>query len=233
MDVGACLWRRRAPPEIVNRLTISGAILQLVLTSALAETPLPSYEDQVIREKWYEVNELLEAGLPAEAEAKATAFQEQVTPDGGLEYLVGLSWRIRDDGAAAEKHYRRALELNPNLQEAWSDLGELLLIRGELQESEKCYREVSRLVPAGRFGWLGPQRLAEIAAHRHDPEEFDVWMHEALRRGFSIYSIAGLPNWQGFYADPAMHDTVAKFVTVYGDEDLRRSLERPVPIPKE
>jgi tetratricopeptide (TPR) repeat protein len=199
-------------------------------SEASAETALPSYRDDLVRQEWRAVDDLLEAGLHAEAAERAIAFQDRVVRDGTLEYLVGLSWRLRHDDYRAEMHYRAALELNPRLQEAWNDLGEIALSDARFDEAERAFKEVSSLVPAGPFAWLGPQRLAEIAAHRHDPIRFEQHMHEALRRGFTFRSVDGLPNWRTFYADPALHDSVEKLVTVYGDERTLGSF-RPAPVP--
>lgn len=193
---------------------------------AQAEIPLPSYREQLVQQAWYESNQLLEAGLPEEAAHKAEAFQREVTPDGRLEYLIALSWRLRGDLDKAEQHYRNALDLDPGLDEAWSDLGELLLISGRLDDAEQAYKHLSRLVVDGPYGWLAPMRLGEVAAHRRDPEAFERHMHEALRRGFQFRTIEGLPNWQAFYRDPVMHDSVEKLVTVYGDGATLESLKR-------
>jgi hypothetical protein len=76
-------------------------------------------------------------------------------------------------------------------------------------------------------GWMGPWRLAEVAANQHDADAFEDQMREALRRGFSFKTIAGLPNWQRFYADPVLHDSIEKLVTVYGDAKILDSLKSP------
>ena len=200
-----------------------------VAVTANAEMPLPSYRDELVRKAWLEADELLEAGHLEEAAASAKAFEDQVTPDGTLEYLIGLSWRLRDEPRKAEKHYREALSLDPDLPEAWSDLGEILLVQGRLDEADDAFQKVEQGVPNGPYAWLGPQRLAEIGALRHDPEAFERHIHDALRKGFSFQTVVGLPNWRAFYADPAMHDSVEKMITVYGDPDILDSLKAPPP----
>jgi tetratricopeptide (TPR) repeat protein len=202
-------------------------LLLALMGVARAEMPLPSYRDALVHEAWTSANDLLEAGLLAEAAAKAQEFEDTVTPDGSLEYLIGYSWRLRDDNAQAEAHYSRALELNPDLPEAWSDLGELYLVEGRWDDAERAFHEVDRLVSTGPKSWLGPWRLAEVAAHKGDVNGFEAEMKVALERGFTFRMIKDLPNWQGFYADPKLHDSVEKLITVYGDAETLESLKKP------
>lgn len=192
---------------------------------AWAEVPLPSYRDALVSEAWRNANELLEAGLPDKAAESAQAFEDAVAPDGSLEYLIGLSWYVRRDFAQATTHYQKALALDPTLGEAWYDLGELQLSSGAFDDARTSFQHVAELVTDGAHAYLGPQRLAEVAAHQHDPLAFETHLHEALRRGFSFRSIAGLANWRAFYADPAMQDSVTKMITVYGDEATLKSLQ--------
>ena len=197
------------------------------IPDAHAETPLPSYRDALVHQAWGEANDLLEGGHPEDAAASAEKFEAWVEPDGGLEYIVGLSWRIRGDVGQAQDHYTRALALDPSLAEGWYDLGEIQLSAGAYAEARDSFTRVADLVATGPHAYLGPQRLAEVAAHQHDPDAFEIAMREALRRGFSFEMIAGLPNWKGFYADPAMRDSVEKMITVFGSEETLNSLKGP------
>src|SRR5678815_4650773 len=122
------------------------AILMLlgVPAAARAEMPLPSYRAALVSETWNEVNQLIEAGLREEAAAKAEAFEATVTEDGSLEYLVGLSWRLRDDPKRAEQHYQRAVALEPDLVEAWYDVGEIYVMEGRYDDAEHAFGEVDR-----------------------------------------------------------------------------------------
>lgn len=200
------------------------AVLWALVAVSLAETPLPSYRDALVREAWRDANALLEAGLPEKAAERALSFQAAVVEDGSLMYLVGLSQRVQGQVDAAVASYERALALDPTLAEAWYDLGEIHLSRGELDAAEASFSEVSRRVVAGPHAFLGPQRLAEVAAHRRDAVGFEANLREALSRGFSFQSVAGLPNWKAFYADPALRDVVEKMVTVYGTPEVLDSL---------
>jgi len=199
-----------------------GWVLLVLVSAGLGAVPLPSYRHQLATEEWYRVSDLIDQGLADDAIDRATRFQRQVSPDARLEYLTGLAWRRAGNDRRAERHYRRAVEMDPEREDAWYDLGELLVAQNRLDEAEHAFSQVARLVPYGTNSWLGPWRLAEVAAHRQDPERFEEHMREALRRGFSFRQIEGLPNWKAFYADPVMRDSVEKLVTVYGD---RRTLD--------
>lgn len=208
-----------------------------LLGLAAASIPFPDYRDQLVQSTWFEVNSLLEAACDApgfatcnpepldEAITKATAFQRHVTPDARLEYLIGLAWISRGEPAKGERALRAALALDVDRADAWHDLGELTLNQGRLDEAEEAFGHVDRLVPDGPRGWLGPWRLAEVAARRRDPVVFERQMKEALRRGFSFTLIQGRENWREFAADPAIGPVVRKLVTVYGTPDVLQSLE--------
>ncbi len=207
---------------------------------AAAEVPLPSWREELLRAEWAAVNAQIEQSCTEPrfigqavtcreetlraAIDRAVAFQAQVTEDGGLAYLVGLAWRYLGDTAKAERHYRRATALRPDDQGAWNDLGEMYLAQGRLDEAAEAFDHVSELVADAPQGWIGPWRLAEVAAHRGDPAAFETHLREALRRGFTFQTIAGLPNWKAFYADPRMRDSLDKLITVYGDEAILDSL---------
>jgi len=199
-------------------------VLLVLLLSARAEVPLPSYAGALGRSAWVEVNGLVERGRYQEAIAEAQRFEDTVVETAGLEYLIGLSYRFLDDSKRAERHLRRAVELDPEYHSPWSDLGEIYLVQGRFEEARECYAKLTELLPSGPGSALGPRRLAEIAAHQHDPEAFEAHIREALRRGFSFREIAGLPNWQKFYADPVMRDSVQKMITVYGDRSVLETL---------
>jgi tetratricopeptide (TPR) repeat protein len=204
-------------------------LVWLAVTTANAEMPIPSYRAALVDEAWREVDALLEAGEQEKAIARAQAFQEQVTPDGSLEYLIGYAYRTTDKPIEARDHYEKAVALDPTLDEAWYDLGEIYLLEGRWEDGERCFAEVAKLVTTGQFAWLGPWRLAEIAAHQKDPAKFEEHVHEALKRGFSFRQIEDLPNWRRFYADPVMHDSIDKMVTVYGSTSTLEKLRQGAP----
>lgn len=216
-------------------------VLLLLLAPARADMPLPSYRDAVGEQAWHEVNVLVESGRYRQAIERAREFQSVVAETAGLEYLVGLSYIFLDEPRQAEIHLQRSIALDATYPAPWSDLGEIYLSQGRYDEARACFEQVAALHSTGPGSATGPRRLAEVAAHQHRPEAFERHLREALRRGFSFRDVAGLPNWQKFYADPVMHDSVVKMITVYGTREVLKTLapshtaERtpaPAPVPE-
>lgn len=205
---------------------------------AVGSAPLPDYREELVQRTWHRVDSLIEAACSGplgatqchpepleEAIQRARAFQEQVTPDARLEYLVGLAWLRLGEPVKGEAALRRALALDAARADAWHDLGELLISQGRFAEAREAFEHVARLVPDGSRSWLGPWRLAEVAAHVGDAQAFEAQMKIALSRGFSFRQIRGLPHWKGFAADPHIGPSVRKLVTVYGTPDILESLD--------
>lgn len=205
--------------------------------TARAEVPLPSYREEVVRARWAQVDDLLRAecttdqfpvrctpGATERAVALVDAFGATVTRDAGLEYLAGLALRYagRDDDAT--RRYEAALALDRDRADAWYDLGEIRLAAGDTARAREAFTEVARLRATGQLAWIGPWRLAEVAATEHDAAAVERHLEDALRLGFSFRAIAQLDNWRRFYADPALHDTLDKLLTVYASPDVRDSL---------
>lgn len=207
---------------------------------AIAKPELPSYREALIDRTWSQINQRLEqlcqfdpstqaiacAQDPKPLLDHARAFQKHVAEDADLTYLMGLGERYRGQEALARRHYQRALELDPLHTGAWHDLGELYLIAGQFDRAHEAFEQVSRLHATGEACWIGPWRLAEVAAHRGDPSEFESQMKEAIRRGFSFRQIDGLPNWKRFYLDPGLRRVIDKLVRVYGTRETLESLQR-------
>lgn len=198
--------------------------LILLSTPALAEVPPPSYREALSVAAWHQVNDLIEAGKYEAAIDRAEAIEGQVLQSAGLAYLTGLSYRFLDRARPAERHLKRSIALDPTYSAPWGDLGELYLVQGRYDEARPCYEQVAALEAALP---VGPRRLAELSAHQHDAEGFETHIREALRRGFTFRDIAGLPNWRTFYADPTLHDSIDKMVTVYGDPTILETLAPP------
>lgn len=209
---------------------------------ALASPPLPSYRAALANERWREVDAILTAGcgfdrfqggvvcgegVTDRAIAHADAFQHALFHDAGLEYLAGLASKYAGDDRAAARRYEAALALDPELVEAWYDLGEIRLVQGRYDEARDAFEHVDHLGTAGKVPWLGPWRLAEVAAHQSDAVAFEAHLERALEAGFSFRQIEGLPNWKVFYADPVIGPSLRKMLTVYGTPDIERSLSRP------
>lgn len=210
-----------------------------LLGLALAAMPLPDYGAELAKSRWYDVDRVLTNGCRFDPEATAiacdegttslaremaTEFQRVVRPDAGLTYLVALAHRYDGDNGEAIQNYQRSIALDPTYEAAWYDLGEVWLIQGDYDKAAEAFEQVATLRAVGDAAWLGPWRRAEVAAHQHQAEPFETWMREALERGFSFRQIEGQPQWKGFYADPALRDSVEKLITVYGTPDTLDTL---------
>lgn len=232
---------------------VLGALLTLLSAPAAAERPLPSLRDELGIEAWYEVNAHIdEAGrlrteqdpernperaaeLEAQADAqlrkaiaRATAFRQTVAETSGLAYLEGLAWRLLGDDAKAEAAWRRSIALDPEgAVDAWHDLGELLISRQAWADADDAFGHVTRGVTSGPQAWRGPLRQAEVAGWQGDPKGLEDHLQEALRRGYRMQWLSGLPQWRAFYADPRLHDVVGRYARVYGGRDLLEGLETP------
>lgn len=211
----------------------------IVLALAHAAPPLPSYRDELARVRWREVDALLtdgcgfdrfrggivcQPGTTDRAIAEVDAFQDALFHDGGLEYLAGLANKYAGNDREAARRYEAALALDPALTEAWYDLGEIRLVEARYDDARVAFEHVEQLGRNGKAPWVGPWRLAEVAAHQHDAAAFERYLEEALREGFSFGQIQGLPNWKGFYADPVIGPSLRKMLTVYGNPDIERTL---------
>ncbi|MCB9697407.1 MAG: tetratricopeptide repeat protein [Alphaproteobacteria bacterium] len=207
--------------------------------SALASPPLPSYREELANVRWREVDAILTAGCAFDrfqggvvcgegvtdhAIERADAFQRALFHDAGLEYLAGLASKYAGDEREAARRYEAALALDPELVEAWYDLGEIRLAQGRYDDARTAFERVDQLGTDGKVPWLGPWRLAEVAAHQGDADAFEAHLERALAAGFSFRQIEGLPNWKAFYADPAIGPSLRKMLTVYGTPDVERSL---------
>ncbi|WP_162917333.1 tetratricopeptide repeat protein [Dongia deserti] len=79
--------------------------------------------------------------------AMATTALELDETDGRCQFLVGLIQRYRGDMDSAERHYQRALELNPNDADVIVGYGRLLAFRGQLEQGLDRVMQGMRLNP--------------------------------------------------------------------------------------
>jgi Flp pilus assembly protein TadD len=61
---------------------------------------------------------------------------------------LGVAYEAAGDVAAAEREYRRALELEPGFARAWVNRGNLDAARWRWRSAERCYRRALRRDPA-------------------------------------------------------------------------------------
>ena len=156
--------------------------------------------------------------------AQAKAFRTQVFDDARIAYLQGLAHRYAGEEGRARRLWTTATELDSDYRAAWYDLGELHLVEGRYEEAEQAFRRVADLAQDTPMPWLGHQRLAEVAALRHEPVAFEAHVKQALERGFSFRQVVDWPNWRSFAGDPALRDTLEKLLTVYATDEVRQQL---------
>jgi protein O-mannosyl-transferase len=103
----------------------------------------------------YERAVKLRASDPAGAEREEQASREEyaralaLSPDDSrLHYNYGKLSSMQGDVAAAERSFRRALELRPEYPSAWKDLGNLLFTREQFVEAAELYAKVMPWEPA-------------------------------------------------------------------------------------
>jgi TolB-like protein/cytochrome c-type biogenesis protein CcmH/NrfG/DNA-binding winged helix-turn-helix (wHTH) protein len=82
-----------------------------------------------------------------QALALASTAVELDDGDGRCHFLLGVIQRYRGDVDSAERHYQRALELNPNDANVVVTSGRMLAYRGHLEEGIDRVREGMRLNP--------------------------------------------------------------------------------------
>jgi len=196
-------------------------LLLVVAGVARAELPPPDYRDAVLSAAEARVDALIQAGRLDEAMEYVERFREEIADDPRMVYEVGLIYRYRQDNPRALRYLRRAVEEAPHLGYAWYDLGEVLLLTdGADEEARAAFIKASEMTEDHRFGWAAPFRLAELAGRRGDAEAFERWLREALRRGFSFRTVAAVPDWRGFLAQPELAEVLERLMTVYGNEDV-------------
>jgi hypothetical protein len=87
-------------------------------------------------------------------------------------------------------------------------------------------------VPEGPRSYPGWLQLAQASAHLGEADDMEHDLHQALRFGFSFRDVEGQPAWRAFYADPRLHDTLERILTVYADEQIRESLGSTLVAPR-
>ena len=75
------------------------------------------------------------------------ASQLAVSDKAQREYEEAQKELSRHDGASAEKHLGRAVELAPQFAGAWNELGTIAYQTGRFDRAEECFRESLRLDP--------------------------------------------------------------------------------------
>jgi tetratricopeptide (TPR) repeat protein len=94
-------------------------------------------------------------------------------------YSLASTHAHEGDQDAAEKYYRKALEMDPENAAAWVNLGlEVYLEKGMLYEAETCYRRALELRPDYATAVFNLGYLAQLG---NRPAEAESLYHEAAR----------------------------------------------------
>jgi tetratricopeptide (TPR) repeat protein len=202
------------------------SLLMLLAATAFADRAPPDYGEVLVREATVRLEASNLQGRYADTVEWGEDFQRQVIEAAALEYEIAYAWNALGESERAQRHYRRAVELEPDHAAAWYDLGELLLVEGELDRAEEAFERAAAL---RTDHWAGPFRLAEVAARRGQAERFEEQLRRALGAGFSFRVVVGDANWLGYYRDPALRDVIRRLVTVYSDESLLDAFEESPP----
>ncbi len=191
---------------------------------ALAELPPPDYRDAVLGSVEAQADAMIQAGDLEGALRMVQGFRTRVASDARLAYEEGLIHRLLGDLPQAELCYREAVEQDPTLFFAWYDLGELLLQNGDMEGADQALTRAFEQSAHHPQGWVAPMRLAELAAQQGDVASFDLWLKEAVRRGFRFATIAGTPAWKVYFYDPSLREVIERLATVYGEEQVLDTL---------
>ena len=215
-------------------------VLLLGLQAAQA-IPLATYEEHLAKGARKQLDVVMEAScrfnqaqravicddVLKKAVREAQAFDDHVLADAEVRYLIGLAHRYLGDASSARASLEGSLALDPQHVAASYDLGELMLIAGDLAAAEKRFELVATHNPDDATQWLGHWRLAEVSAMRGDANGFETHLKQAIREGFSLRRIEGLPNWKAFYRDPELRDVIQKMIALYGTPETQRTLQPP------
>jgi tetratricopeptide (TPR) repeat protein len=196
--------------------------LLILALPVFADRPPPDYAEVLVREAAARLEATNLQGRYAEAVEWGGDFQRQVLEAAAIEYEIAYAWNALGERQRAQRHYRRAVALEPDHAASWYDLGELLLLEGDLAAAEEAFARAAALRPDH---WAGAFRLAEVAARRGQAERFEEQLRLALAAGFSFRVVVGDANWLGYYRDPALRDVIRRLVTVYSDESLLDAFE--------
>ncbi len=104
---------------------------------------------------WYEPLDRVESMAALEQSAAAAERAAILAPGAAAsEHVQGNVARARFRYAEAERHYLRAMQLDPSYPDAREDYSELLYVVGRMQDSARASRELVILDPYFPVGWM-------------------------------------------------------------------------------
>ena len=192
-------------------------LLALALHLNVAIMPAPDYRGSLIDRVIEETGQRVSAGDSVTALHSLEAFRHEVADSSRLMYETGLVHRLLGNNNRAEPLFIGATSSDPNLAAAWYDLGEIYLIRGELEDAMVAFSNASDLTEEHPSGWAGPYRMAEVAGLQNDAVRFEQSLEQAIERGFPLSDvIAGDENWGSFFEERDLGDVLMRIISVYG-----------------
>jgi len=128
-------------------------------------------------------------------------------------YDRGIAFEAAGNEVLAEAEYRRTLELDPAYTQASSNLGALLLGRGEISEAIRLHRNALRMDSSSAREWsnlgqvlLADGRLEEASNACRRALELDEWAVKARNNLGIIYQRQGLMDKAGSSFRRALRD---------------------------
>jgi adenylate cyclase len=128
-------------------------------------------------------------GEKAAAE-RAAALEPEAAP---TEHALGNLARAQFHYADAERHYLRAMQIDPSYPDVREDYAELLYEVGRMEDSERAARQLVQLDPYFAVGWVR-LRDAASALDRRDEVEESVQRMRSITSGM-FAGKAGLLNY--------------------------------------
>jgi tetratricopeptide (TPR) repeat protein len=226
------------------RAFLVGLAASTLSTPTAAEAPLPDWREETLVAAWIAFDEAIDAactwphgedGPPGPCDARklaqviadAQAFLAQVADDPRIRYLVGLAQRHAGRADEAIVTLRAVVAVAPDRAEAWSDLGELLLARGDAAGAADASRQVIRLHEHGDLAWLGWFQLAQAEGTRGDVAAFDAALQEALRQGMPPGLLVGQPIWRRFWRDARLQPSLDRLLRLHEADAVIEALRAP------
>lgn len=111
-------------------------------------------------------------------------------------YNLGCCYKLQNQPAQAESHFRKAIEIDPKYSRAYAELGIVLKKKGEIKEAVQLLRKSIRLNP--NYGWSRVY-LANTLWHQRKLKAAD----EQYQKVIEIWPMFSLSYWcyGGFLAD--------------------------------
>ncbi len=178
-----------------------------------------------------EADVLLDQGRFDEGLALVGDFRTRVSDHPRLVYEEGLLLRHQGELTASRERLALAVAQDPSLGFAWYDLGEVTLLLGEREPAREAFTRALVGTEEHPSGWVVPLKLAEMAAQEQDTDDWDRWLRECFRRGFSLALVPDNPawadQWRAHLAHPRLGDVLRRLATVYGEESALERLAAP------